>query len=96
MEGNMKKEKLFKNKKRGQGFAEYAILAGGVIIIIGLSLVALRQSGLFNNVGAYIRCLLRVATARVGEQTADFGGCNNCLRNNGEYKPIDGQGNFCN
>jgi hypothetical protein len=97
MEGNMKKEKLFKNKKRGQGFAEYALLAGGMIIIIGFAVVALRTSGLFDNVARYIRCLLRVATASVGAGAdVGMGGCNACLRNGGTYSPITGQGDFCN
>jgi len=82
----MKKEKLFKNKKRGQGFAEYALVAGGIIIIVGLALVTLRTSGLFDNVGRYIRCLLRVAATQVGQGNAGFAGCNGCLRTNGTYE----------
>jgi len=89
----MKKEKLFKNKKRGQGFAEYALLAGGMIIIIGLALVALRQANIFNNVGTYIRCLLRVATAEVGQTTVGFSGCNACL-SGGSHEVNDV--NYCN
>ena len=91
----MKKEKLFKNKKRGQGFAEYALLAGGMIIIIGLALVALRNTGLFNNVGSYIRCLLRVASVQVnpGDNRPSFDGCNACL-SGGPYS--GSQTNYCN
>jgi hypothetical protein len=90
MEGNMKKEKLFKNKKRGQGFAEYALIAGGMIIIIGVALVALRESKLFDNMGRYIRCLLRVATASVGQGTQiSMGGCNQCLQKDGKYEVSD-------
>jgi hypothetical protein len=95
MEGNMKKEKLFKNKKRGQGFAEYALLAGGMIIIVGLALFAMR--GTFNNVGSYIRCLLRVATDSVGSGTqVGFGGCNACLTG-GPYNGGEGYTgtNYC-
>ena len=75
----MNKEKLFKNKKRGQGFAEYALLAGGVIIIVALALIMMR--GVFRNTGNYIRCLLRVATQGVqqGNQNANFATCNACL-----------------
>jgi len=94
----MNKEKLFKNKKRGQGFAEYALLAGAMIIIIGGAMFALRQSGLFDNVGRYIRCLLRVATASVGTQTqVGFAGCSACLKNNGNYTVTIGTTaeNFC-
>ena len=79
----MKKEKLFKNKKRGQGFAEYALLAGGIIIVIGLAIAAMQ--GVFNNVPRYIRCLLRVATAEIAGTTAGFAGCNACLRNGGTH-----------
>jgi len=88
----MKKEKLFKNKKRGQGFAEYALLAGGIIIIVGLALFAMRD--IFNNTGRYIRCLLRVATASVGTGTqVGFGGCNACL-SGGSHQV--GDVNYCN
>jgi hypothetical protein len=96
MEGNMKKEKLIKNKKRGQGFAEYALLAGGIIIIVGIALATMR--GIFNNVGSYIRCLLRVATVRTQEAAnINFGGCNICLRENGQWTPPNTEGgDFCN
>jgi len=89
----MKKEKLFKNKKRGQGFAEYALLAGGIIIIVGIALIALR--GVFNNVPRYVRCLLRVATADVaaGATQPGFGGCNACL-SGGSHQV--GQTDYCN
>ena len=87
----MKKEKLFKNKKRGQGFAEYALLAGGIIIIVGIALIALR--GVFNNVPRYVRCLLRVATAEVGQTTVGFSGCNACL--SGGSHEVNGV-NYCN
>ena len=86
----MKKEKLFKNKKRGQGFAEYALVAGGIIIIVGLALVTLRTSGLFDNVGRYIRCLLRVAATQVGQGNAGFAGCNACFTGG----PYDGGANY--
>ena len=90
----MKKEKLFKNKKRGQGFAEYALLAGGMIIIIALAIVTLRNSGLFDNVAVYIRCLLRVATASVGDGAdVGMGGCNACL--SGGSHEVNGV-NYCN
>jgi len=80
----MKKEKLFKNKKRGQGFAEYAILAGGIIIIVALAVIFMR--GTFENVGRYIRCILRVATQAVGQnnQNANYAACNVCLSNRGD------------
>ena len=87
----MKKEKLFKNKKRGQGFAEYAILAGGVIILVGVALFAFR--GVFDNTGRYIRCLLRVATAEVGGTTVGYAGCGNCL--SGGSHTV-GDVNYCN
>jgi hypothetical protein len=93
MEGNMKKEKLFKNKKRGQGFAEYALLAGGIIIIVGIALFAMQ--GIFDNVGNYIRCLLRVATAQVAGAGLGFGGCNRCLTDGEEFRDPDGN-NLCN
>jgi len=90
----MKKEKLFKNKKRGQGFAEYALLAGGIIIIVGIALIALR--GVFNNTGRYIRCLLRVATADVaaGAAQPSFAGCNACLRTDGTFQ-FNNLGDLC-
>jgi hypothetical protein len=98
MEGNMKKEKLIKNKKRGQGLAEYGLLVGGIVIIIAGALILLRQSGLFNHLGSYIRCILRVATAQVGttQQGANpptFDGCNACL--SGGSFPGGGT-NYCN
>jgi len=93
----MKKEKLFNNKKRGQGFAEYALLAGGMIIIIALAMVAIRQTNLFDNVGRYIRCLLRVAASGVGtgNRNVNFAGCNNCLRTGGSHVIEDGGPNLC-
>ena len=91
----MKKEKLFKNKKRGQGFAEYALLIGGIMIIIAGALVLLRQAGIFNHVGRYIRCVLRVATSNVGGTDVAFAGCNACLTPNGTYNVGNPATNYC-
>jgi len=84
----MKKEQLFKNKKRGQGFAEYALLAGGIIIIVAIALIALR--GVFNNTARYIRCILRVATQAVQEdnQNANYAACNVCLSDAGNNNDL--------
>ena len=76
MEGNMKKEKLFKNKKRGQGFAEYALLAAGLIIIVGAAVWAFGP--VFNGVGNYIGCILR-AVVQANGGTPAVGGCAGCL-----------------
>jgi uncharacterized protein (UPF0333 family) len=88
MEGNMKKEKLFKNKKRGQGFSEYALLAGGIIIIVAIALIFMRDT--FENVGRYVRCILRVATQAVGEanQDANYAACNVCLSDVGNNNDL--------
>lgn len=74
----MKKEKLIKNKKRGQGFVEYALIAGMVIIVVAGAFLVFRPY-LVNDVPEYLGCLLRVATRTNAGETASFAECASCI-----------------
>ena len=89
----MKKKELDKKKKRGQGFAEYALLAAGIMIVIALAVWNFRD--VFQNANSYVRCVLRVATyhASTDQNRPSYGGCGQCLSDNGNYDV--GGDNFC-